>query len=181
MLTKGIIISSIQNDKYRYLIRIPSFETSKNSAEDLYWEASVCAPIGLKTAYKSNDIVWVGFEDNKMGNPVIIGGLACEKTDASETKTNVECDSLTVNKIANLPKSLNLGDLNYEDILSLAREVYKISSIIDNNVEFEMTKQLVEGESTTKKSGILIINYFEDKLSFWTIKQNKYTLIGKIS
>ena len=181
MLTKGIIISSVQNDRYRYLIRIPSFETSKNQVEDLYWEASVCAPAGLKTAYKNGDIVWVGFEDNKMGSPVIIGSLSCEKTDTSETKTNIECDSLTTNKIASLPKSLTLGDLNYEDVLSLVREVYKISSIIDNNVEFEMTKQLVEGENTTKKAGVLIINYFEDKLSFWTIKQNKYTLIGKIS
>ena len=96
-------------------------------------------------------------------------------------RKNRRCDSLIVNKIASLPKSLNLGDLNYEDILSLAREVYKISSVLDNNVEFEMTKQLVEGESTTKKDDILIINYFEDKLSFWTIKQSKYTIIGKIS
>lgn len=81
MITKAIIISNSETAENRFLVRIPILESAGNSdqiststTEPLY-EAALSYVPGNVNAFVPGDIVYIGFEDNRLDNIVILGKL----------------------------------------------------------------------------------------------------------
>ena len=77
MITRAIIEEKIT--PYEYRVRIPIFDRSKDAAlhtktKDLSI-AVASLPKGIYNNLEVNDIVFVAFENNEIGAPVIIGQL----------------------------------------------------------------------------------------------------------
>ena len=80
MLTKGIVIKV---DYPKLKVRLPIFESPGSNQKQII-DCSVCVETEVLD-YKKDDIVWVGFEDNKISNPVVLGKLY-QKTSEREIK-----------------------------------------------------------------------------------------------
>lgn len=83
---------------------LPDF-SSKQS--EFVMEARLCGIPGMQNLIQPGDIVVVGFEDNDMGNPIILGHLLTKSLEqpgkAGENQPAIKCSSITVNTAANLP------------------------------------------------------------------------------
>lgn len=102
MLTKAII-QTVDYSTNRCVVRIPLFESSASS-DPIIAEALISTAPGLVNSYFAGDIVFIGFEENKINKPVILGKLF-RQTDLSSkfTRGNVACGSLSVAETAELP------------------------------------------------------------------------------
>lgn len=74
-MDKAIIEERVSSYKYR--IRIPRYDKAQSvyssSGSKNLLEAQVCTLPGMLPEYKTGDIVWVDYESNNIGNPVILG------------------------------------------------------------------------------------------------------------
>lgn len=80
-------IVSVENNGYQYKVRIPVYHKIKNTQGAVSDEnlplATVCTLPSISPYYQVGDVVWVGFENNEVDNPVILGLLfRKEKTSA---------------------------------------------------------------------------------------------------
>lgn len=99
-------------DKYNIRVRIPFYDKAAESASATKFEdlsiACICTPAGESPALLKGDIVFVDFEDNNIGKPVIIGTLFRES--GVKSKTNISANSLEVlvdSNIEGVVKSVN--------------------------------------------------------------------------
>lgn len=124
MITKGIIEEKI--DEYSYRVRLPIFDGIKSSANgkpnSSLRIATLCTMPFIKNSIVVGNIVFVGFEDNDMGKPIILGTLACSKNDNMINKSilstsGVITDELQVKDSATLPKSTMVGEVTYSSLI----------------------------------------------------------------
>lgn len=132
MITKAIIESVINN--YSYKVRIPVYNRSKDAvfktqSEQLY-TAHVCCQPGLYPLYEVDDIVYVDFEDNNTGNPVILGLLLCEKQ-VKNSNSLLNINSIDIVSSAILPKNTQIGDISSTEIGQLDGVIGNIQRQID--------------------------------------------------
>ena len=112
MITKAIIEQKL--DEFQYKVRIPIFDRTSDStyftdtAELAIAVASV--PKGITNTLEVNDIVFVGFEDNNIANPVILGQLYNEKL-LKQHNLHIQARSIDIEESANLPISTTLSDI----------------------------------------------------------------------
>lgn len=111
----------------KFKIYIPIFrragepENSKLSASTTY--ATLCYNPGAENGYRVGDIVYVAFENNQIGEPVIIGKLFLNKTQDSENSTYLIGDELNISNKARLPLDTMIGDIKGEELERLFRQV----------------------------------------------------------
>ena len=105
MLTKAII-QSIDYTKNMCRVRIPLFENASRNVNMIEAEAQINIVPGIYNSYKTGDVVFIGFEENKMELPVILGKLFVSVTDeVGSYRGNVSGNSLAITDTACLPYS----------------------------------------------------------------------------
>ena len=123
MITKAIIEQKL--DEFQYKVRIPIFDRTSDStyftdtAELAIAVASV--PKGITNTLEVNDIVFVGFEDNNIANPVILGQLYNEKL-LKQHNLHIQARSIDIEESANLPISTTLSDISLYDYITKLKE-----------------------------------------------------------
>lgn len=95
--------------------------------------ATLCYNPGAENGYRVGDIVYVAFENNQIGEPVIIGKLFLNKTQDSENSTYLIGDELNISKKATLPSNTTIGDITGEQLAKLFRVVANLENIILND------------------------------------------------
>ena len=119
MLTRAII-TDVDLTVGKVQVRIPWIDGIENSTvspmsnQNLSWASIVCIP-GIEIDYQVGDIVIVGFEDNNVGKPIVIGYLKLSMTDMP-AKAYVVAKELTVEESLNAPTNTNIGDISYNDL-----------------------------------------------------------------
>lgn len=105
MLTKAII-QSIDYTKNLCKVRIPLFENASRNVDMIEADAQFNIVPGIYNSYKTGDIVFIGFEENKMELPVILGKLfVSASAEAGSYRGSVSGNSLAITDIAQLPYS----------------------------------------------------------------------------
>ena len=160
MLTKAII-QSIDYTKNICRVRIPLFENAARNTNVIEADAQFSVVPGLYNSYKVGDVVFIGFEENKMEAPVILGKLfVSTSAEASDQRGTLSGNSLSITDTAQLPYSTLFdftkisqnnplyNDLNTpkklaDSILNLQRQpVHKYQTIIkvfiDDNTTYDL-------------------------------------------
>lgn len=121
MITKALIMSRFEN---KFMVRIPLFESSGNLHEVII-PATLCYTPGNLDAYKDGDVVYVGFENNEISNPVILGKLYTGPEQAAQTYTFN--DSLKTVSSAELPKKTSIGEFSPEEVYATfkSRQIFE--------------------------------------------------------
>ena len=141
MLTLGYITRLNETGDNLFRVRIPIFEKAGSSKNlpDLsgsYFDAVLNQEPGQSNAFKIGDCVVIGFLDNKLEKPVILGKLYI---DDKESRGVLNADSSVVTGKAILPKEITIGDITYSDLTSISRAVdlfnTKLNSIITSVIE----------------------------------------------
>ncbi len=105
MLTKAII-QSIDYTKNMCRVRIPLFENASRNVTMIEADAQINIVPGIYNSYKTGDVVFIGFEENKMELPVILGKLfVSASAEAGSYRGNVSGNSLAITDTAQLPYS----------------------------------------------------------------------------
>jgi hypothetical protein len=105
MLTKAII-QSVDYTKNLCRVRIPLFETASRNVNMIEAEAQFSIVPGIYNSYQVGDIVFIGFEENKIDLPIILGKLFISASaEASAHRGNVSGNSLNITDTAQLPYS----------------------------------------------------------------------------
>lgn len=131
MLTKGIV-EEVKDNLIR--VRIPLFNKVKGAAGATPTNELQQAPICTITHFDPNlsvgDVVFVAFENNDIGSPVIIGTLY--KKGISNSKGDLELHSLSVTVDTHLSSETYIGDILPREIQSLRGIGSNIQNQIDN-------------------------------------------------
>lgn len=119
MLCKAIIESKLS--KYKFKVRIPSIHKGVESIgatpEESVPKAIVTVNPGIYPALKVNDVVLVGFEDDNIDKPVIVGVLYNES--CYNIESDIEASSLKVKVNSTLPEDTKIGDVTSNNIKHL--------------------------------------------------------------
>lgn len=111
MIQKGIIESILSS--YEYKVRIPRYDKLVTTPGGVPTEnlssAIVCAVPGTKVAFMENDIVLVGFENNELTKPVILGLLYRENSSQADQFNSIAAQTL----LSSLEKTLNEIQANH--------------------------------------------------------------------
>lgn len=153
MLTKAII-QSIDYTKNMCRVRIPLFENAARNINMIEADAQINIVPGVYNSYKTGDVVFIGFEENKMELPVILGKLfVSASAEASSHRGNVSGNSLSITDTAQLPystifnydkiaqndtiyKNLNTPKKLADSIINLQRaQVQKYQTIISVSID----------------------------------------------
>lgn len=87
-------------------VRIPLFENASRNVNMIEADAQINIVPGIYNSYKTGDIVFIGFEENKMEAPVILGKLfVSASAEAWSYRGNVSVNSLAITDSAQLPHS----------------------------------------------------------------------------
>lgn len=121
MITRAII-NKIDYESNKIRVRIPIYDGAQNSQEstsddDLSWASVLCIP-GLTVDYKIGDIVIVGFEDDDIGKPIILGYLRLVNGESDEARISANLNNLTVNDKLSTSTNVKFGKLTYEQIFN---------------------------------------------------------------
>jgi hypothetical protein len=153
VLTKAII-QSIDYTKNMCRVRIPLFENAARNINMIEADAQINIVPGVYNSYKTGDVVFIGFEENKMELPVILGKLfVSASAEASSHRGNVSGNSLSITDTAQLPystifnydkiaqndtiyKNLNTPKKLADSIIDLQRsQVQKYQTIISVSID----------------------------------------------
>ena len=128
-------IESIEDNGYSYKIRIPIYHRIENTPgavpKDQLPIAPVCTMPGVSPSYQVGDIVWVDFENDELGTPVIIGLLYSKKN--SESTIDIKCSSISVDSDASLPDSTKIGNTknSLNSLPQIKQNISEIDDILD--------------------------------------------------
>ena len=128
-MVKGII-EKVEN-KYSYKVRIPVFHKIENTPgatpTDNLPTVPVCTLPGVNPIYQVGDIVWLGFENDEIGTPVIIGLLYREEQ--SNAISDMDCASITVQVDAKFPASTKIGDIGDKSLQALPQIIDAVNNL----------------------------------------------------
>ena len=111
MITKGIVEEILSDSLFR--VRVPVFNKAKSSPTSTPTEdlpvGVVCAPAGVTANLRVGDIVFIGFEDNNISKPIILGYL--NKTGETSSLCDMLMSVIDVSIKANLPSDTTIGSV----------------------------------------------------------------------
>ena len=103
MITKAIV-KSINATGTRCTVEIPLFK-SASMTKPVEATALINIPPGIFNNLKVNDVVFIGFEENAMEKPIILGKLFTGASEGNIRGGGGVFNNLTVNSTAKLPAS----------------------------------------------------------------------------
>lgn len=163
MLCKAIIESKLS--KYKFKVRIPSLHKGVESigATPTQSIPSAIASIsaGVYPALKTNDIVLVGFEDDDIDKPVIVGLLFTEN--AYKVGSDICTDSLEVRVNTILPEETQIGKVTSTNI--------KYLTGLNNNVQTQLDNVNNRVDDIYRNGCgelMLLLKELDSKLELWT-------------
>lgn len=118
MVTRAIITDTdLTNGKVQ--IRIPWLDgiASTSSAitnNNLCW-ASICCFPGMDIDYKVGDVVIVGFEDNNLGRPIVLGFLKLSQT-TMDSRIYLRAKEASIEEKLTAPLATTIGVTEYQKI-----------------------------------------------------------------
>lgn len=110
--------------KNYYKVKIPIFKSSISTSDSGCIRNAYCANQGgLYSSYNVGDKVFVGFFNNEMNVPIIIGKINPKSVDISN-KDNIDSNArslgilkdLVVSNKAVLPEDTKIGEITYSDL-----------------------------------------------------------------
>lgn len=136
MITKGIIIKQSNKSPNKYIVRIPIFETAttRNITSDLsssHMEATLSANPGTVGGFLKDDVVFIGFEDNSLSKPIILGKLMLGNEMENDSRAYEYINALKVTHNANLPVNTTIGTYSWESIIG---KLNSLSNILDSDI-----------------------------------------------
>lgn len=122
MITKAII-KSINSTGTRCTVEIPLFK-SASMTKPVEATALINIPPGIFNNLKVNDVVFIGFEENAMEKPIILGKLFTGASEGNIRGGGGVFNNLTVNSTAKLPATTTFvfpqtPQNDYKDFTSL--------------------------------------------------------------
>ena len=137
MITRGIIVA-IKDNGNKLKVRVPILDGLENDIgsstnEDLSWASSICFS-GIRVKYNIGDVVVVGYEDNNIDTPIVLGHLnLLNKEMPSRVEgsfMNLESNSLNINytiegtsdtkNLIDADKNgLSIGGINYGSLTNV--------------------------------------------------------------
>ena len=131
MITRGIVERIV--DRYTVKVRMPLLNRIRNNSgnvlsDDLN-EAVICTLPKYDPNINTGDVVFVAFEDNDYGKPVVIGYLYRENM--NETLGDIVLNTLNVNLSAHLTEDTTIGNVSSEDIANLQGTTGNIQKQLD--------------------------------------------------
>lgn len=115
MITLGYVEKVNLSASTTIQVRLPLFEKAGISEKALF-DASVCQEPGSLNGYVEGDCVVVGFMDNTMEKPLILGKLF---TGGEESATNFShANSLVVTESAKLPGNTTIGGVSVRELIT---------------------------------------------------------------
>jgi hypothetical protein len=156
MVTKGEILT-IDYLSNTCTIRMPLFETI--ASNPITTTAIFAIQPGMFNGYQVGDIVEVGFENNMINKPVVLGKLYLGvKNENDNYRGAIKCDSLEIKNKAVLPSDTQISYVRGQNSLSIdsdATNYTSIKDIIDSVQKLENNSNSVyfddgENQSTTK-------------------------------
>lgn len=168
MITKATVSEVIDNKTCK--VRIPIFNQTKASAlatpDNELSEATICTIPNYAPNVRVGDIVYVGFEDNDYGRPVLLGYLYTDKD--IETYGDLVLGSLEVKTNATLPKDTSIGDVKSKELAYLQGLRSNIQGQIDSIAPNSGSVSLIWSNFKDNPTGQL----FEDMLKIPKITEN---------
>lgn len=144
MITKGIITKLPEPGTNIFEVRLPILEksginhTDQSSAQSRLTSsvlsATLCYMPGMYHGFNVGDVVFVGFEDNKI-RPIILGKLYTGFDD--EDNNQICTANMDVKSTARLPENTAIADVTYNDLYYLKNEFERIKEIVDGLVSEE--------------------------------------------
>lgn len=120
MICRGIIEEII--DRYQVRVRIPIMHQIENTAQFIINKdlpaASICTSPSTYLNLSVGDVVIVGFENQDLGRPIILGYLYTGEF--STTAASQSFNSIQVLNDAKLPASTIIGSVSSEELQRLA-------------------------------------------------------------
>lgn len=170
MLTKAII-QSIDYTKNMCRVRIPLFENSARNTNIVEADAQLNIVPGIYNSYKAGDIVFIGFEENKMELPVILGKLFVSTTaETSNLKGTISGNALSITDSAQLP---------YSTVFNYDKSLQNNTLYTDLNTPKKLADSIINLQRTQAQSYQTVIKILATKISDST--QMVYTLYLKTS
>ena len=140
MLTKAII-QNIDYTKNMCRVRIPLFENASRNVNMIEADAQINIVPGIYNSYKTGDVVFIGFEENKMELPVILGKLfVSAATEANSYRGNVSGNSLAITDNAQLPYSTVFNYSNITQNDKLYKELDTPKKLADSIINLQRTQ-----------------------------------------
>ena len=119
MITKGIIEEILS--PYSAKVRLPIFDSIKDAQNSVSTDnlrvASICSLPNCTNLLGVGDIVFVGFEDDDLGKPVILGDLVREQS--SLAKPDIAGYSIKVDKSVKIPSTIIVDNTTSIDLSQL--------------------------------------------------------------
>ena len=119
MITKGIIEEILS--PYSARVRLPIFDSIKDAQNSVSTGnlrvASICSLPNCTNLLGIGDIVFVGFEDDDLGKPVILGNLVKEQP--STANPSINSYSLNIDNSVNLPGAVSINNTDNIDLTQL--------------------------------------------------------------
>ena len=119
------IIKSLENDGYQAKVQIPYFDKTRTNT--YLYTACICVTPGCAPAYVPGDIVYVTFEENDIGKPLILGCLFRKDILSS---VNITSQSLNVTIDSTLPEDTSIGEVTKDNIKAL--------TLVDSNIQSQL-------------------------------------------
>ena len=113
MLTKAII-QKIDQSKNTCIVRIPLFEQASSNSF-IETEATICITPGIYNNLFIGDIVIIGFEENKMELPIVLGKLFLNSLAKDSKAGALFGDTLNITTKAVLPSDTEFRFEKYSD------------------------------------------------------------------
>lgn len=165
MLLKGIVQQNPNNqfgvyttsDTKIYVI-FPDF-MSPGSSDAQVVECRICYSSGSINLYSAGDIVWVAFEKNQLNIPIIIGKLYyINEYGNSEELNNTffQAQAIDIKNKAVLPKDTKIGDLSYEDLTKLIKDIQALENSKQDNLISGQSIKTINGQSLLGTGDITI-------------------------
>ncbi len=120
MITVGIIKEKYYDkDTLIYKVDLSIFKSpgvKESNLTTTIIESTASVAPGTYEPYNIEDKVYVGFVNNELNQPVILGKIAKRLNDKDNSSSLNKINSLNVTNSAILPKNIKIGDITYKDL-----------------------------------------------------------------
>lgn len=166
MITKAIIVGKSTTAENKYLVRIPVLESAGNSNqisistnEPLY-EAALSYTPGNLNGFVAGDIVYVGFEDNRLDGIIILGKLWLGSEE--NLTNNLQGTSLYINGSTTLDGDVTINGVTLSTVTKNRQAINNLNDISED----------LQGQVKKNTDAIEEINTKKIKFSNWIIEES---------